>query len=222
MQRRVVLVSGAELFGALKIKGHQVSAKIAFSPRVAAIVERLPVGSYVFVLTPALDAHDQDVANPYPAASGLRDVFDISADSLTIIPRATVSLAQLGAVPPAVRQHYTPDAADPTLMHYKPSTRTRSTEDPLGRLVICMWRGVGKHSIMVPQKDLAWLEALFMSLPAYAHFQVAAAAAAAAVAATVDSTATAAVDSSNTAAVAATIIASSTVAAETEMSPSLS
>lgn len=168
MQQRVVLVSGAELSAVLRCKGQQFSSD-RLSARLARLVDRFVMGSYVIVLTPALDGHDGDAADPYPEATGLRSVFSMSDDNLALQPRQTVSVAAATAIPPALRPHYIPDSADPTLLRFSPSPRTRSTSDHRGRLVFCMWRGVGKHSIMVPQKDVAWLEALFRSIPAYAH-----------------------------------------------------
>ena len=35
--------------------------------------------------------------------------------------------------------------------------------------MLCMWRGVGRQSIMVPAKDVGWLETLFYAQPAYVH-----------------------------------------------------
>jgi hypothetical protein len=172
MRQRVILVSGAELAAILLLKGQQVSGKL-YPPRVAEIADRFPVGSYIIVLTPALEGREVDAASgsPYPASTGLSSVFDISADSLSVSPRAILPKASLSIVPPAFLPHYTTDPADPATVRYTPAARTRLTADPRGRLVICMWRGVGKHSIMVPQKDILWLESLFFSLPEYEHLR---------------------------------------------------
>lgn len=170
MTRRVALVSGRELQQILARKGQQVIGREAYSPRLAALIDRFSTGSYVVVLTPALDAHDGDEADLYPAASGLSEALEISADGLTVTPRPSIPIAAAAFLPPALRPHYVPDAAAPeTTLRFMPSPRTTSTADPQGRLVLCMWRGVGRHSIMVPAKDVAWLESLFYAQPAYAH-----------------------------------------------------
>ena len=170
MTRRVALVSGRELQQIFSRKGQQVIGREAFTPRLAALIDRFSTGSYVVVLTPALDAHDGDEADLYPAASGLSEALEISADGLTVTPRPTIPIAAAAFLPPALRPHYVPDAAAPeTTLRFAPSPRTTSTVDPQGRLTLCMWRGVGRHSIMVPAKDVAWLESLFYAQPAYAH-----------------------------------------------------
>lgn len=131
MTRRVVLASGRELRAVFESKGKQVAGKDAFPPRLAGIVERISAGSYLIVLTPALDGHDDDAADPYPAATGLPAVFEISPDALSVTPRPVIPVAALGAVPPALRPHYECDAADATMIRFSPSPVSVTGASPL-------------------------------------------------------------------------------------------
>lgn len=165
----------------LRFRGQQVPFN-TFGPRMAAAIDRVPVGSFLLLLAPVLDGAPlvttsetvTTTAPPAPAAEGaqpeepvttttvvtkavvypppatagapsIHDVIDIRGDGQAALPRERIPASALGAVPPALRVHYYPEAhaqgGEAEFYAYRPALRAWSGSDPLSRVVVSMWKG---------------------------------------------------------------------------------
>lgn len=156
----------------LRYRGQFVSPNV-YSKRLARALEPLAIGSFVLVLHPALDGHE-DSAAIAPPASNISAALDVDEVAGTCTPRATVNVADEAAIPPALRSHYMPlsssssstssaagssDAAG-SVLTFQPAPRVWTGSNLLSRAAACMWKGKAKYNLMVHGNEVASLLAV--------------------------------------------------------------